>query len=88
MSFQLLSALPEELLDDVLTRLTRPDLLQLNLTSRWSRAKALPLLWKEVELVDCRSRHLGEEIEADEHDDSAIVRKLVLLAGWVPPFCF
>ncbi|KAK4495332.1 hypothetical protein PRZ48_013663 [Zasmidium cellare] len=73
----LLSELPEELLQDVLERLQKADLTSLNLVSRWCYEVATPLVWRQVELVDCGTEH-GDG--RDEHDDGGIVRKLLLLA--------
>lgn len=50
-----LNVLPEELLQHILSYLTKPDLQQLSLASRWCRELATPLVWREVELVDCRT---------------------------------
>jgi len=50
-----LDALPEELLQVILDHLAKPDLQQLSLVSHWCRETATPLIWREVELVDCRT---------------------------------
>lgn len=72
-----LAGLPEELLQDIIQRLTKPDLFALSLTSKWCYQAATPLIWKEVELVDCST---SREDGRDDHDDTAIIRKLLLLA--------
>ena len=73
----LLHRLPEELLQDVLERLNPDSLRALNSTSRWCYEAATPLLWREVELVDCRTLH-SEGV--DEHDDIPLIKKLLILA--------
>lgn len=76
----LLSELPEELLQDVIERLEKHDLLALNLVSRWAHQVATPQIWRDVELVDCRTYH-GHEDEFDEHDDTPIIQKLLLFVN-------
>jgi hypothetical protein len=51
----LLLELPEELLQVVLDYLPRSALKQLNFASKACRDKATPHIWREVELVDCRT---------------------------------
>lgn len=101
MVFRLLHQLPEELLQDVLLRLDTRALAQLAVTSHWGYAKSASGIWKEVNLVDCRSvyidwdgydeatfdawdadgqRRRGGRQRRDEHDDSPIIKKLVVLA--------
>lgn len=74
-----LSELPEELLQDVIERLEKPDLASLNLVSRWAYRVATPKIWSDVELVDCRTYH--EQEEFDEHDDTEIIKKLLLFVS-------
>ena len=76
--FQLLQQLPEELLHEILERLSHHDLVCLNLASRWCYEIATPLIWREVELVDCRTYH--DEGGVDEHDDTPLLKKLLILA--------
>lgn len=76
--FQLLQALPEELLQDILERVDKRNLSSLNLASRWAYAAASPLIWRDVDLIDCRRPHANGEV--DEHDDTPLLRKLVILA--------
>ena len=82
MAFQLLHRLPEELLQIVVDSLTQQDLKCLNLASKWTYSVATPLIWREVNLVDCRTRHSEHQLrpETDEHDDTPLLRKAVLLA--------
>lgn len=76
--FQLLQQLPQELLSDILAHLTDPDLSALNLASKWTSQHATPLLWREVTLTDrTTARPNGE---TDHHDDTPLLRKLLLLA--------
>ncbi|KAK3697145.1 hypothetical protein LTR37_017641 [Vermiconidia calcicola] len=74
--FQLLQRLPEELLQDILERLSKHDLSLLNPASRWCYRVATPLIWREVQLVDCRTLH---EDETDDHDDTPFLKKLLVL---------
>lgn len=76
--FQLLHALPPELLDLILSYLDRPSQATLNLTSQWTRSLALPLLWRHVVLTD-QTTHRSDD-EVDFHDDTPLLRKLLLLA--------
>lgn len=76
--FQLLHQLPTELLQDILDRLRRQDLECLNLTSKWAYEAATPLIWRDTELMDCRTTH--EDDQTDEHDDTPLIRKLLLFA--------
>lgn len=74
--------LPEELLQDVLARLRQSDLLALNLASKSCYQAATPLIWKDVNLIDCRRSRLGEGVEwTDEHDDTKIIGKLLIILG-------
>lgn len=76
--FQLLHQLPEELLQEVLERLDKHNLTSLNLASQWGRRVATPLVWREVILTDCRTIH--EDGLEDHHDDTPLLRKLLILA--------
>lgn len=78
-----LAQLPEELLQETLNFLDGRALLNLAQSSKWAYEKAIPLLWNDVELVDCRKRHFDEDVpyNTDDHDDSPIIRKLIVLAG-------
>jgi len=78
-----LAQLPEELLQETLTYLDESSLLHLALTCQWSKRKALSLLWRHVELVDCRSKHTDTPMGLihDHHDDGPIIKKLVVLAS-------
>lgn len=51
-----LLALPTELLTSILSYLEPPSLHALNLTSQTCRELAAPLIWRDVELMDCRAR--------------------------------
>lgn len=77
-SFQLLQQLPEELLQNVLAHTNTAEQKSLSLTSRWGHHHATPLLWRNVELVDCRTHYSRREL--DEHDDTPIIKKLIILA--------
>lgn len=76
-TFQLLHRLPEELRFDILERLGKTDLTFFGETSRWTYDLATPLIWRDVELVDCRTQH---EESVDEHDDTPLLKKLLVLA--------
>ena len=75
--FQLLHQLPEELLQDIIDRLDKRALDNLNLVSKRGYEVATPQLWREVNLVDCRTQR---DEGWDEHDDGPLIKKLVLLA--------
>ncbi|EMC98395.1 hypothetical protein BAUCODRAFT_423226 [Baudoinia panamericana UAMH 10762] len=75
-SIQLLSQLPEELLQDILERLDTSSLGPLSLVSRWCYGKGSALLWRDVLLEDRRTKH-GDEI--DDHDDTPTIMKLAIL---------
>lgn len=90
-AFQPLLSLPDELVLDVLHYLELGDLFELAQTCRWGYRLAVPLLWKDVELKDCWTLHprasrpqfkaqrVIDEL-ADEHDDTPIIKKLLVLA--------
>lgn len=80
----LLSELPEELLQEILERIEKPHLSSLSLASKWGYLVATPLIWREVELMDCQTSH---EDCSDEHDDTPIIRKLLILATYVYQRC-
>ncbi|CAK1358862.1 unnamed protein product [Cercospora beticola] len=82
-----LHELPEELLQDMLEYLDRAALKHLSLTSKWCYDKAVPYLWREVDLVDCKGpdrfsgyRDVVEQPRHDDHDDTPLIKKLFLLA--------
>lgn len=50
-----LLSLPAELLAAIFANLSREDLYVVNLTSKFCRQLAAPLIWKQVDLVDCRA---------------------------------
>lgn len=81
MEFSALTQLPEELLQDILSRLSRSDLAGFSLSCRWAHRRVAGLLWQDVELVDCPDRLVvdGEDQE-DEHNDAPIIMKLLVLA--------
>lgn len=76
---------------DILQYLELDDLFQLAQTCRWGYRLSIPLLWKDVELKDCWSLHprasrpqlralrVVDDL-ADEHDDTPIIKKLMVLA--------
>lgn len=76
--FQLLHFLPKELLDDVLSRLEQPDLGRLNLACQWLYTVGAPFVWREVTLTDYSAPRGPGEI--DDHDDTPMLRKLLILA--------
>lgn len=85
-----LAQLPQELLQATLNFLDRPALLGLALSCRWGYHVAMPYLWSHVELVDCRENHPDMPYSSDEHDDSPIIKILMVLATYVlfPPSLF
>lgn len=76
-TLDLLQRLPEELLQQILEHLDRDALQLINVCSRWCYEKATPLIWRDVSLVDCRTKH---EETSDEHDDTPLIKKLLVLA--------
>ncbi|KAF2214267.1 hypothetical protein CERZMDRAFT_57621 [Cercospora zeae-maydis SCOH1-5] len=81
-----LHQLPEELLQDILERLDRPALKHLSLTCSWCYKISIPHLWREVDLVDCKSSTSSAYLDTldqpshDDHDDTPLIKKLFLLA--------
>ena len=55
MSSSPLLDLPSELLAAIFEYLSREELAKANRTSKVCRALAAPLLWKHVDLIDCRA---------------------------------
>ncbi|KAF2724737.1 hypothetical protein K431DRAFT_281688 [Polychaeton citri CBS 116435] len=80
--FHFLRLLPEELLQHILGYLKQQDFFALNISSRWANAVATPRIWRDVLLTDCRTTHPqeGAVCDKDEHDDSPLIKKLVILA--------
>lgn len=76
--FQLLPSLPQELLSEILSYIPKSDLTNLSLASKWTNAHATPLLWREVTLTDRSTPR--ENGETDHHDDTPLLRKLLILA--------
>lgn len=81
----LLGRLPEEILQETLRYLDDSSLANFARACHWSYDKATPLLWQDVELIDCRSTHPDAPDLSDEHDDTPIIRKLLVLASnpWI-----
>ncbi|KAI5364732.1 Putative F-box domain-containing protein [Septoria linicola] len=83
-TLKLLQQLPSELLQDILELLERPALVNLTSSSKWCYDVAIGHIWREVELVDCKTEHFNENAEDrsffDDHDDTPLIRKLFLLA--------
>ena len=74
-----LEDLPEELLHNVVERLDKHNLFALSLASRWCWDLAAPVIWREVHLVDCRTAYSDN---VDEHDDTPLLKKLLVLAQY------
>ncbi|KAI5209185.1 hypothetical protein E4T38_02565 [Aureobasidium subglaciale] len=81
----LLSKLPEEILHGTLRYLDDIDLFRFAQACRWSYDKSIPLLWQNVELTDCRTTNPASVDWSDDHDDTPIIRKLLVLASnsWI-----
>lgn len=86
-----MASLPHELVLDILQYLDLDDLFQLAQTCQWGYRLSIPLLWKDVELKDCWTLHprpsrpqlkaqRATDNLADEHDDTPIIKKLLVLA--------
>jgi hypothetical protein len=80
-----LGKLPEEILQETLQYLDNSSLANFAQTCHWSYDKATPLLWEDVELVDCRKANDAAPDLSDEHDDTPIIKKLLILASnpWI-----
>ncbi|KAF2146346.1 uncharacterized protein K452DRAFT_348888 [Aplosporella prunicola CBS 121167] len=87
----LFPTLPSELICNILELLDPPDLAKFALTCRWGYDQAIPQLWKDLELKDCWTLHPRntrlqlaslrcETEDSDEHDDTPIVKKLLVIA--------
>ena len=76
----LFSQLPAEILQETLLYLDKSDLLNLAQTCHLAYDKAIPVLWEDLELIDCRTVHRAAPDISDEHDDKQIIRKLLVLA--------
>jgi hypothetical protein len=48
--------LPAELIAAIFDDLSRDDLYELNLTSQACRQHAAPLIWRHLDLIDCRAQ--------------------------------
>ncbi|KAG9556383.1 hypothetical protein KCU71_g10327, partial [Aureobasidium melanogenum] len=81
----LLGKLPEEILQETLRYLDDSSLANFARLCHWSYDKATPLLWQDVELVDCRTTDPQTPDMSDEHDDTPIICKLLVLASnpWI-----
>lgn len=85
-----LESLPDELLQIIFELLPPPDLRNLSLVSHWLYCHAVAFLWKNINLVDCWTLHprdsrcqvWGERGcgASDEHDDTPIIQRLLVLA--------
>ncbi|KAF2192597.1 hypothetical protein K469DRAFT_731095 [Zopfia rhizophila CBS 207.26] len=85
-----LEALPDELLQLIASYLSPSDLKSLSLVSKCTHPHATALLWRNVSLIDSWKCHVREgtcqmwsdrgQGESDEHDDTAIIQKLYILA--------
>jgi hypothetical protein len=97
-------ALAEELVLSITSHIQRKDLCALALVSKKCHRLVTPLIWKDVELIDCRATtdpttghrfvtygpatatHRGRNIPAgtqlgsDEHDDTPLIKILLVLA--------
>jgi hypothetical protein len=70
-----LQDLPKELLLSILDLLDRPHLVALNQTNSWFYDISLPLIWRNIELVDQSTDHGDGGV--DEHDDTPLLRLLL-----------
>ena len=82
-----LQALPEELLQNIVECLDLRGLSAFSLTARWCYELAAAVTWREVVLTDCRREHKsgideeGREFDGiDDHDDTPLLKKLLVLA--------
>ncbi|KAK7511933.1 uncharacterized protein IWZ02DRAFT_485233 [Phyllosticta citriasiana] len=83
--------LPDELVYDIFEYLNYSELTRVALTCSWGYQRATPLLWKDLELKDKWTLHPKDERpqiaahrcrdnRCDEHDDTPIIKKLLVLA--------
>ncbi|KAI9841267.1 MAG: hypothetical protein M1837_000803 [Sclerophora amabilis] len=72
-----LEALPEELLDDVIARLSRVEQCRVARISRSFYHSAVSHIYSTVHLSDC----FGPDDNGDDHDDTPIVKVLKTLSG-------
>ncbi|KAF2485965.1 hypothetical protein BDY17DRAFT_320801 [Neohortaea acidophila] len=70
--------LPEELVQDVLERLSHRDHAAFSLASHWCYQAAIPVIWRDVTLQDRLTEH--EDDSEDHHDDTPLLRKLLIIA--------
>jgi hypothetical protein len=82
-----LQALPEELLQHIVEYLDPHGLSAFSLTAGWCYELAAAVTWREVVLTDCRREHKngidedGREFDGiDDHDDTPLLKKLLVLA--------
>lgn len=80
MNYNHLAQLPVELLQEILQFLDNCAFAALARSSKWGYEAAIPLIWHDVELIDCRTRHADMPYHSDEHDDTLIIKKLIVLA--------
>lgn len=78
-----LAQLPDELLLESIEYLDKCSLVRFGLSCKWAYGKAMPLVWNEIKLVDCRTRHNDMPYHEDEHDDTPIIHKLITLSRCV-----
>jgi hypothetical protein len=85
-----LQALPEELLQYVVEHLDNYGLSGFSLAAKWCLELASSVRWREVALTDCSRTHASEDdsngrrdAQIDDHDDTPLLRKLVVLATYV-----
>ena len=86
---QCLQALPEELLQYIVEHLDNYGLSGFSLAAKWCHELASSVRWREVTLTDCSRTHansLDSHLDAevvDDHDDTPLLRKLIVLATYV-----
>ncbi|KAK8239572.1 hypothetical protein IWZ00DRAFT_556883 [Phyllosticta capitalensis] len=84
--------LPDELVHAIFEYLDYGELARVAVTCSWGYERATPLLWKDLELKDKWTLHPKEERaqiaahrckdnRCDEHDDTPIIKKLLVLAS-------
>ncbi|KAK7537011.1 uncharacterized protein J3D65DRAFT_667712 [Phyllosticta citribraziliensis] len=87
-------ALPDELVHGIFEYLNDRELARVALTCSWGYQRAMPLLWKDLELKDkwtLHPKHLKPQISAnrcrdeacDEHDDTPVIKNKPHIASLV-----
>lgn len=81
-----LQTLPEELLQQIVEHLDNRGLSGFSIAAKWCYHLSSTVRWREVVLTDCLRVHSGEQYHErpedamDDHDDTPMLKKLIVLA--------